>query len=98
MPLVSIEDRGSVRVITYANAPFGTLTGPGSAELFSAVAAAGEEPLVRVLSSPAACLTFSSVTTTLESFLMLQKQFIALRHSRPLRQALDHRASVISRT
>ena len=49
MPLVSTEDRGSVRVITYANAPFGTLTGPGSAELFSAVAAAGEEPLVRVI-------------------------------------------------
>src|ERR1700689_2411019 len=49
MPLVSIEDRGSVRVITYANAPFGTLTGPGSAELFSSVAAAGEEPLVRVI-------------------------------------------------
>jgi enoyl-CoA hydratase/carnithine racemase len=49
MPLVSIEDRGSVRVITCANAPFGTLTGPGSAELFSAVAAAGEEPSVRII-------------------------------------------------
>jgi hypothetical protein len=27
MSLVSTEDRGSLRVITYANAPFGTLTG-----------------------------------------------------------------------
>ena len=49
MSLVSTEDRGSLRVITYANAPFGTLTGTGSAELFGAVLAAGEEPSVRVI-------------------------------------------------
>jgi enoyl-CoA hydratase/carnithine racemase len=49
MSLVSTEDRGSLRVITYANPPFGTLTGTGSAELFGAVLAAGEEPLVRVI-------------------------------------------------
>src|ERR1700733_2251922 len=49
MSLVSTEDRGSLRVITYANAPFGTLTGTGSAELFGAVVAAGEEASVRVI-------------------------------------------------
>jgi enoyl-CoA hydratase/carnithine racemase len=49
MSLVSTEDRGSVRVVTYANAPFGTLTGVGSAELFDAVVAAGEAPSVRVI-------------------------------------------------
>ena len=49
MSLVSTEDRGSLRVITYANAPFGTLTGTGSAEFFGAVVAAGEEASVRVI-------------------------------------------------
>jgi enoyl-CoA hydratase/carnithine racemase len=49
MSLVSIEDRGPVRVIAYANAPFGTLTGAGSTELFGAVAAAGAESSVRVM-------------------------------------------------
>jgi enoyl-CoA hydratase/carnithine racemase len=49
MSLVSTEDRGSVRVITYANAPFGTMTGAGSIEMFSAIVAAGEEPSVRVI-------------------------------------------------
>jgi hypothetical protein len=47
MSLVSTEDSGSVRVITYANAPFGTMTGTGSAELFGAVLAAGEDPAFR---------------------------------------------------
>jgi enoyl-CoA hydratase/carnithine racemase len=49
MSLVSTEDHDSVRVITYANAPFGTMTGPGSTELFAAIVAAGEEPTVRVI-------------------------------------------------
>ena len=49
MVLVSTENRGSVRVITYANAPFGTMTAAGSAEMFDAVASAGEDPSVRVI-------------------------------------------------
>ncbi|KWV50939.1 hypothetical protein AS156_14035 [Bradyrhizobium macuxiense] len=49
MLLVSIEDRGAVRVITYANAPFGTMTAAGSAEMFGAVATASEDPSVRVI-------------------------------------------------
>ncbi len=49
MSLVSTENRGPVRVITYANAPFGTITAAGSAEMFSAIADAGEDPLVRVI-------------------------------------------------
>ncbi|MBR0695614.1 enoyl-CoA hydratase/isomerase family protein [Bradyrhizobium lablabi] len=49
MPLVSTEDCGAVRVITYANAPFGTMTAAGSAEMFGAVMAAGEDPSVRVI-------------------------------------------------
>lgn len=49
MPRVSTEDRGAIRVITYASAPFGTLTRAGSVEMFDAVAAAGEDPSVRVI-------------------------------------------------
>jgi enoyl-CoA hydratase/carnithine racemase len=100
MSLVSSEDRGSVRVIIYANAPFGTMTGIGSAELFSAVVAAGEEPSVRVIVITGGVPRHfhSSVTTTLVSFLMPQKQYIAPRRTRQLRLALDHQASVPSRT
>jgi enoyl-CoA hydratase len=49
MPHVSTEDRGAIRIITYASAPFGTMTRAGSAEMFDAVAAAGEDPSVRVI-------------------------------------------------
>lgn len=42
MPHVSTKDRGAVRVIIYANATFGPLTAAGSAEMFDAVAAVGE--------------------------------------------------------
>ena len=49
MPRVSTEDRGAIRVITYASAPFGTLTRAGSVEMFDAVAAAGEDPSVQVI-------------------------------------------------
>jgi enoyl-CoA hydratase/carnithine racemase len=49
MSLVSTEDRGAVRLIVYANAPFGTMTAAGAAEMFSAVAAASEAPSVRVI-------------------------------------------------
>jgi enoyl-CoA hydratase len=48
MSLVSTEDRGAVRVIVYANAPFGTMTAAGAAEMFDAVKAAGEDASVRV--------------------------------------------------
>jgi enoyl-CoA hydratase/carnithine racemase len=49
MSLVFAEDRASVRMITYANAPFGTMTGSGAAELYGAVATAVNEPSVRVI-------------------------------------------------
>ena len=49
MPHVSTEDRGAIRVITYTSAPFGTLTRAGSAEMFDAIVAAGEDPSVRVI-------------------------------------------------
>lgn len=49
MSLVTTEDRGAVRVITYANPPFGTMTGAGSTEMFSAIVAAGEDGAVRVI-------------------------------------------------
>ena len=43
MSLVTTVDRGAVRVITYANLPFGTMTATGSTEMFHAVVAAGED-------------------------------------------------------
>jgi enoyl-CoA hydratase len=49
MSLVSTEDHGAVRVITYANAPFGTMTAAGSTEMFSSIVAAGEDASVRVI-------------------------------------------------
>jgi len=49
MSLVSTEDRGAVRLIVYANAPFGTMTAAGAAEMFSAVEAAGKAASVRVI-------------------------------------------------
>jgi len=47
MSLVSTEDRGAVRVITYANPPFGTMTAAGSKEMLAAVEAAVADPEVR---------------------------------------------------
>src|SRR2546423_15236257 len=49
MSLVTTEDRGAVRVITYSTPPLGTMTGVGSTEMFTAVAAAGEIEAVRVI-------------------------------------------------
>ena len=49
MTLVTIEDRGAVRVITYANPPFGTMTGAGSSEMFDAMTAAAHDGAVRVI-------------------------------------------------
>ncbi len=49
MSLVSTEDRGAVRLIVYANAPFGTMTAAGAAEMFGAVETAGEDLSVRVI-------------------------------------------------
>ena len=49
MPFITTEDRGAVRVINYANAPFGTMTAAGAAEMFDAVLAAGEALSVRVI-------------------------------------------------
>jgi enoyl-CoA hydratase/carnithine racemase len=49
MSRVTIENRSAVRVITYANAPFGTMTAAGSSEMLSAIVAAGEDGSVRVI-------------------------------------------------
>ena len=49
MSLLKTVDRGAVRVITYANPPFGTMTATGSTEMFNAIVAAGEDESVRVV-------------------------------------------------
>jgi enoyl-CoA hydratase len=49
MSLLKTVDRGAVRVITYANPPFGTMTATGSTEMFNAILAAGEDQSVRVV-------------------------------------------------
>jgi enoyl-CoA hydratase len=49
MTLVTTEDRGAVRVVTYANPPFGTMTAAGSTEMFEAVSAAVGDAAVRVI-------------------------------------------------
>jgi len=49
MSLVTTVNRGAVRVITYANPPFGTMTATGSTEMFHTVVAAGEDQSVRVV-------------------------------------------------
>jgi len=49
MTLVTTDDRGAVRVITYANPPFGTMTGAGSIEMFDALTAAARDGAVRVI-------------------------------------------------
>ncbi len=43
MTLVTTEDRGAVRVITYANPPFGTMTAAGSNEMLEAVTAVADD-------------------------------------------------------
>jgi enoyl-CoA hydratase/carnithine racemase len=49
MSLLKTADRGAVRVITYANPPFGTMTAAGSTEMFNAIVAAGEDQSVRLV-------------------------------------------------
>ncbi len=49
MTLVTTEDRGAVRLITYANPPFGTMTAAGSTEMYEAVSTAIGDAAVRVI-------------------------------------------------
>jgi enoyl-CoA hydratase/carnithine racemase len=49
MSLISTEDRGAVRVVTYANPPFGTMTAAGSNEMLEVITAAAEAAAVRVV-------------------------------------------------
>jgi enoyl-CoA hydratase/carnithine racemase len=49
MTLVTTTDHGAVRVITYANPPFGTMTAAGSTEMHEAVTAAIGAPGVRTI-------------------------------------------------
>jgi len=48
MSLVATQDHGAVRLVTYANPPFGTMTAAGSNEMLEAMTAAAEDPAVRV--------------------------------------------------
>ena len=43
MTLVTTDNRGAVRLITYANPPFGTMTAAGSSEMFDALSAADKQ-------------------------------------------------------
>jgi enoyl-CoA hydratase/carnithine racemase len=47
--LVTTEDHGAVRVVTYANPPFGTMTAAGSNEMLEAMIAAFDDAAVRVV-------------------------------------------------
>ena len=49
MTLVTTEDRGAARLITYANPPFGTMTAAGSTEMHEAVSAAVADAAVRAI-------------------------------------------------
>ena len=50
MTLVTTEDRGAVRLVTYANPPFGTMTAAGATEMLEAMSAAvGRRPAVRAI-------------------------------------------------
>jgi enoyl-CoA hydratase/carnithine racemase len=49
MSLVTTEDHGAVRLVTYANPPLGTMTAAGSNEMLEAVSAAAEDAAVRVI-------------------------------------------------
>ena len=57
MTMVTTEDRGAVRLITYANPPFGTMTAAGSTEMLRGDDRGGRRHRrARRSSSPAACL------------------------------------------
>ena len=49
MTLVTTENRGAVRLIIYANPPFGTMTAAGSTEMHEAVTAAVGDASVRAI-------------------------------------------------
>jgi enoyl-CoA hydratase/carnithine racemase len=49
MTLVTTDNRGAVRLITYANPPFGTMTAAGSSEMFDALSAAAGDAAVRAV-------------------------------------------------
>jgi enoyl-CoA hydratase len=49
MTRVTTDDRGAVRVLTYANPPLGTMTAPGAEEMLAAISAAVDDPGVRVI-------------------------------------------------
>jgi len=49
MTLVTTERQGATAILTYANPPFGTLTGAGSNEMLAAVKAAVEDAAVRAI-------------------------------------------------
>ncbi len=96
MSLVSIEDRGRVRVITYANAPFGTMTAAGSTEMFSAIAGAGEDLSVRVIVITGGVPGI--FIRHYESSLMPRTPFKAHHDGRRHHQVLNHEVSTRSRT
>jgi enoyl-CoA hydratase len=49
MSLVTTQDHGAVRLVTYANPPLGTMTAAGSNEMLEALSAAAEDSGVRVI-------------------------------------------------
>jgi enoyl-CoA hydratase/carnithine racemase len=49
MSLVTTEDRGAVRVVIYANPPFGTMTAAGSTQMYDVVASALADDEVRAI-------------------------------------------------
>jgi enoyl-CoA hydratase/carnithine racemase len=49
MSLVTTEDHGAVRLVTYANPPLGTMTAAGSNEMLEAVSVAALDAAVRVI-------------------------------------------------
>jgi enoyl-CoA hydratase len=49
MSFVTTERRGATALLTYANPPFGTMTGPGSQEMLAAVQAAVVDDAVRAI-------------------------------------------------
>src|SRR5262249_51013283 len=77
MSLLKTVDRGAVRVITYANPPFGTMTATGSTEMFNATSPAGEAQSVRVAVITVVCRAYSSAITTLESSRTRRTRFTA---------------------
>ena len=49
MSLVATHDHGAVRLVTYANPPFGTMTAAGANEMLETMSAAAEDAAVRVI-------------------------------------------------